>query len=312
MIVTVTPNPVLDLTFTVPSIVLNEVLRATHSQRDWGGKGFNVSRALQALGRSSVAMGFVGGATGRQLMRGLAELGVETDMVHIRGETRTNVVITTPVGEQFIKVNERGPEVLVDEARALERLVRERARPADVWALCGSLPPGLPTDFYAVLIEILHAAGAIVCLDTSGEPLRQGLLAQPDMIKPNVEEAAEVLGHSIQGPEEAARAVDRFLNFGIQWVALSLGADGLLLASQCERVWARPPIVQVRNAVGAGDASVAGLLWALTEGLPLSDMARWAVAAGTAAAVGEGVSVAGRQQVEAFVRQVTLMPWPGY
>ena len=311
MIVTVTPNPVLDLTFTVPDLVLNEVLRATHTRRDWGGKGFNVSRALLAMGAPSAAMGFVGGATGEQLARGLAEMGIETDLVHIRGETRTNVVITTPSGTPFVKANERGPTVLDEEAQALMRRVRERVQPGDLWALCGSLPPGLPADFYATLTEVLHAAGALVCLDTSGEPLRQAIRARPDLIKPNAEEAAAVLGCPVRGPIEAARAVDRFLALGIQRVALSLGADGLLLASKCNRVWAYPPAIEARNAVGAGDASVAGLLWGLTQALSLTDMARWAVAAGAAAAAGEGVSVADRAQVEAFVEQVTLRPWPG-
>lgn len=306
MIVTVTPNPVLDRTLTVPRIVLNEVVRATASRLDWGGKGFNVSRALQALGVESVAMGFVGGATGQMLERGLRDLGIATDFVHIAGETRTNIVVTDVGAEQYVKVNEAGPTVQAQELAAFFDQTRKRVRPGDIWVLSGSLPPGVPLDFYVQLIALVQARGAKALLDSSGEPLRLGCTAGPYLVKPNAVEAEEVTGREIGSKADALGAAEFFLCQGIELVALSLGADGLLLASKQQTVWARPPRMRARNPVGAGDALLAGIAWAMERGLPLEEMARWAVATGTAAAVREGVSVGTRAEVETLCEQIQI------
>ena len=306
MIVTVTLNPVLDRTLTVPRIIFNEMMRATSSRLDWGGKGFNVSRALQALGIESVAMGFVGGATGRMLERGLSDMGITTDFVHIAGETRTNVVITAADAERYVKVNEAGPAVQAEELAAFLDRARERVRPGDIWVLSGSLPPNVPPDFYAQLVALVQAKGAKALLDASGEPLRLGCAASPYLVKPNVVEAEEMTGQMINSDADALAAAEFFLNREIKLVALSLGAEGLLLASEQRAVGARPPDVQARNPVGAGDALLAGIAWALARESPVEEIARWGVASGTAAAVREGVSVGTRAEVEALYEQVQI------
>ena len=141
VIVTVTPNPVLDRTLTVPSIVFNEVIRATASRLDWGGKGFNVSRTLQALGVESVAMGFVGGATGRLLERGPSDIGIVTDFMRIAGETRTNIVITGADAERYAKVNEAGPTVRAEEPATFLDRAREKVRPGTSGFFPAACPP---------------------------------------------------------------------------------------------------------------------------------------------------------------------------
>ncbi len=311
MIVTVTPNPVLDRTLTVPRIVFDEVIRATASRLDWGGKGFNVSRALQALGVDSVAMGFIGGATGQMLERGLSDVGIVTDFVHIVGETRTNIVITDVDAERYVKVNEVGPTVRAEESAAFLDQVRERVRPGDIWVFSGSLPPGVPRDFYAQPIALVQTGRAKALLDSSGEPLWLGCAAGPYLVKPNTVEAEETTGQEINSDADALSAAEFFLHQGVELVALSLGADGLLLASKQRAVWARPPRVRARNPVGAGDALLAGIAWALERGLPLEEVARWGVATGTAAAVREGVSVGTRAEVEALYEQIRIDPVKG-
>lgn len=298
MIITLTLNPGLDHTLTVPRISFDEVLRATKARLDWGGKGFNVSRALMALGVDSLAMGLVGGATGQMLEWGLADLDIATDLVQIAGKTRTNVVVTDASAERHIKVNEAGPSIQPLELEALLDRVRERARPGDMWILSGSLPPGAPPGIYAHLIDLIHGGGARAVLDTSGEPLRLGCAARPLLVKPNANEAEEMMGRAIKSNADALEAAGFFLKQGIELVALSLGAGGLLLVSGQEAVRAFPPQVLVRNPVGAGDALLAGITWALRRELPLEDVARWGVAAGTAAAMREGVGVGSRAEVE--------------
>ncbi|HOT93468.1 MAG TPA: 1-phosphofructokinase [Anaerolineae bacterium] len=306
MIITVTPNPVLDHTLTVPKIAFDTVTRATAVRDDWGGKGFNVSRVLLALGVESTALGFVGGATGQRLAAGLAALGIPTDFVTIAGETRTNIVIAEADSARYVKVNEAGPTIQPEEIAQFLNKVRQRATPGDTWALCGSLPPGVPDDFYAQLIEILQPRGVRVLLDTSGAALRLGVEARPFLVKPNTEEAAAFVGQPVETRADAFRAAHAFLEHGIAQVALSLGAEGLLLATRDAAVFAVPPEVPVRNVTGAGDALLAGLAYALERNMPLVEQARWGVASGTASAMHEGIGVVTRESVEQVYTQTTV------
>jgi 1-phosphofructokinase family hexose kinase len=291
-IFTVTPNPGLDRTLTVPAILHNEVLRASEVRSDAGGKGFNVARALKALGMESTALGFLGGALGRRLEEELARLGVAGAFTPIAGETRTNFVVTTPDGNDHVKVNEPGPVIAAEELAAFHHLVAARIRPGDFWVMSGSLARGLPEDFYASLIRVVQWRGAHAVLDASGSALVAGLAAAPYLVKPNALEASQAVGVAIDGEEDAYRAAQTLLDRGVQMVALSLGADGLLLADPHRSVRVRPPVIRALNTVGAGDALLAGLVWALALGYPLEEAARWGVASGSAAAALPGVDFA--------------------
>lgn len=322
MIYTVTLNPSLDHTLTAPQFRYDEMVLASHQRLDWGGKGFNVSRTLQALGAESIALGLAGGATGRMLERGLRGLGITTDLVPLSGETRTNTVIIESATGRYIKVNEAGPAVQPTEQAALLDRIRgylHRGDPRrDLWVLAGSLPPGLPGSFYADLVETVQASGTRALLDASGEPLREGCAAAPFLVKPNAAEATEFARSALppdfqSRPEgddlddvQALSLARPFLDAGVEWVALSFGAGGLLLTSMQRAVRAIPPPVQASNPVGAGDALLAALAWALERDLPLEEAARWGVAAGTAAAVDEGVAVVARAEVQALYRQVVV------
>ena len=306
MIYTITLNPGLDRTLTVEAIRENEVLRATASRLDWGGKGFNVARGLHALGIPSVALGLVGGHTGQMLAEGLHALGIATDFVPIPGETRTNTVIAEAHSDRYIKVNEAGPAVPPEALDALRAQVRDLVTPGSDWAICGSLPPGVPTDFYAELVTLIQGAGARAYLDASGAAMQLGCAAAPFLIKPNAEEAHELTGITIDNLAAAQQAATHFLAQGVQMVALSLGAEGLLLATSEGSFHARPPQVTVRTLVGVGDALLAGILFALTQGMPLAEVARWGVAAGTAAAMLEGVDVGSLADVQAMAARVAV------
>jgi 1-phosphofructokinase family hexose kinase len=309
MIYTVTLNPALDRTLTVERIAFDEMVRATASRVDPGGKGFNVSRALAALGMESVALGFVGGAPGGLIGRRLNEAGIATDLVPVTGETRTNTVVVEAATARYVKVNEAGPAVGEQEVAALLDRVRGRVQAGDAWVPSGRLPPGAPPDLYAQLVGLVRERGARAFLDASGEPLRLGCAARPYLVKPNVAEAEETWGGRIQGDGDVHRAAAFFLRQGVELVALSLGAGGLLLSSAERAVRAAPPAVEVRNPVGAGDALLAGVVWALERGLGLEEVARWGVAAGTAAALREGVAAGARAEVEVLYEQTGVEEW---
>lgn len=279
-IYTVSVNPAIDLFLDVPEIVFDEVLRATAVRRVWAGKGFNVSRALQRLGGKSTALGFVGGYAGMAIRAGLEAEGIATDFVTVEEETRTNVMIVDLRAGRHIKVNQTGAPVSAAAQEKFRACVRRHLKPGDLWVLTGSLAPGLSTDFYVELIELLHAGGAWAALDTSGAALRAGCAARPELVKPNAAEAYDLTGERVTSMEDACRAVAAFHTAGAQRVALSMGAQGLLYSDGETLVHAAPPPVRVRTAVGAGDALLGGLVWALAQGMPSIEVARWGAATG--------------------------------
>ncbi len=306
MIYTLTLNPALDRELTVPELLFDQVLRASMLRVDYGGKGFNISRALAALGKESVAVGFVGGLTGQRIANGLAELGIRTDFVLIGSETRTNVSIVSQSQPHHLKVNEAGPTITPSEQEALLQKIQVLAQAGDWWVLSGSLPPGLSATVYAEIIRLVQAAGAQALLDTSGTPLRYGCEAGPFLAKPNTVEAGELTGRSVTSPQEAREAVILIHELGVRNILISLGKAGALLSTG-EHVWlAEPPQIQERNPIGAGDSAVAGLVWGLCHQLTWPEILRWSVACGAAAASLEGTAVGPKALVEQLSSQVSL------
>ena len=304
MIYTLTPNPSVDRSITIPEIRFNSVLRSQSVRLDWGGKGFNVSRALRQMGIDSVAMGWVGGGTGKMLADGLESLGIQTDFVWVEQDTRTNTMIIEADGDWHIKVNEPGPPITPADIEHLFQKVEGYAKKGDLWVLSGSLPPDVPVNFYADLIGLLGLRGARVYLDASGNALQLACQAGPYLVKPNVYEASQLAGFSIDDQADAKRAALAFLRMGCTYVALTLGETGLLLASQHEMVFAPAPKLHVRNTTGSGDALMAGMMVAQLQGMDLIEVARWGVAAGSASVETEGVSEFEVERVQALLEQV--------
>jgi 1-phosphofructokinase family hexose kinase len=304
MIVTVTLNPTLDKALAVPELRPGELHRARMLREDAGGKGINVSRALRAVGVESVITGFVGGATGRRLREALEAHGYDCRFVEVAGETRQNITLLDEAAGIYTKINEPGAAITPMDLVDLRAILLDLARPDAAFAFCGSLPPGAPEDAYAYLIDAVQSAGAYAFLDTSGAALRYGLEAEPFVLKPNAEEAAELLGRAIVGDEGYVAAVRDLAPFAA--VCLTRGADGLVFRMGDEIFLARAPLIAARSPVGAGDATLAGLLWALEDGVDLETTVRRAAACGTAAAMQEGTGVGERELVESLLPQVEV------
>ncbi|MDT3395943.1 1-phosphofructokinase family hexose kinase [Streptomyces sp. B1866] len=279
MILTVTLNAALDITYAVPRLRAHGEHRVTDVAERPGGKGVNVARVLAALGHGAVVTGFAGGPTGAVLRDRLAALagGVTDALVTIAGTTRRTVGVVDAESGATTQFNEPGPAVTAAEWSAFTDVYGQLLREASAVALCGSLPPGVPVGTYAQLIREAHAAGVPTLLDTSGEPLRRGIAARPDIVKPN---AAELAG--LTGSTEPLRAARDARRRGAHAVAASLGPDGMLAVTS-EGVWrATPPRRLKGNPTGAGDSAVAGLLSGLVEGLPWPERLARAVALATA------------------------------
>ncbi|WP_327001533.1 1-phosphofructokinase [Dactylosporangium sp. NBC_01737] len=279
MIVTVTLNPSLDRAVEVEALTRGEVIRATAAHLDPGGKGVNVSRALLANGVPSVAVLPCGGDEGGQLVRLLKGEGVEVLAVPITGRTRSNITLAEPDGT-VTKVNEPGPAMFRAEFDEITDRVLTRAGSADWVVLCGSVPPGLPDDSYALLCRRLRAAGIRVAVDTSGPALREAALAGATLLKPNRDELAEVVGAPLPDLAAVVEACQQLRAWGAGAVVASLGADGAVLVDTDGVIAGTCPVVRPRSTVGAGDALLAGFLAAGARGAAaLAEGLAWGAAA---------------------------------
>jgi 1-phosphofructokinase family hexose kinase len=281
MIICVTPNVSLDRTCIVERLVPGAVLRTDHALAVAGGKGLNVARSLHVLGHRPVTVGMIGGHTGSHVAALAREEGVDARWVEIRGETRTCMVIVSRETGMATGIYEAGPVVRADEWSAFERAVVQEAAHARVVCLCGSLPPGVPSDRYGSLVGQLRRT-TLVFVDTHGDPLASAIAADPTAVKINAEEAAALLGRRIVTLDEAVAAAATLSSSGISQVVVTLGRGGAVLAHSGGVYRAEPPDVDTASAVGSGDAFLAGYVAAQVEGADPVAALRCGVAAGAA------------------------------
>lgn len=273
VILTVTLNTALDITYQVAALTPHASHRVSEVRERPGGKGLNVARVLAALGHESVVTGFAGGPTGAVLRDLLTPLAPHDALVPVAGATRRTIAVVDGASGDTTQLNEPGPTVTPEEWAAFLSSYDSLLREAAAVALCGSLPPGIHVGAYAELVRRARAADVPVLLDTSGEPLRRGIAARPDLVKPNADELAQ-----LTGSREPLRATLDARRRGAHAVVASLGATGLLAATP-DGVWeASPPAPVKGNPTGAGDSAVAGLLSGLVEQLAWPDRLARAVA----------------------------------
>lgn len=264
MILTVTLNTALDITYRVRSLRPHASHRVSEVTERPGGKGVNVARVLAALGYEVTVTGFTGGATGRVVQEKLAAVpGVVDALVPVSGATRRTVAVVDDRSGDTTQLNEPGPTITPSEWSAFLAAYDDLLPAASAVALCGSLPPGVPVGAYAGLVRTARSFAVPVLLDTSGEALRRGVAARPDIIKPNADELAE-----LTGSHDPLRATQDARRRGAGAVVASLGPEGLLALTREGRWRATPPTPVRGNPTGAGDAAVAGLLSGLVEHLP--------------------------------------------
>jgi 1-phosphofructokinase len=306
MIVTVTLNPAIDRSLTVPRFELGKTNRGEVRRTDAGGKGINVAKALKQFGTEVCALGFVGGSNGHFILEALAASGIPADFTNVPGETRVNLKIHDPVYRTETELNEPGFQVLPEHLEAMKRKIREYGPRSDVMVFSGSLPPGAPPETFAELITIARALGAKCMLDTAGPALRRGLDAKPLLLKPNRAEVEALLQVRLRTRGDLVEAARKLLELGAEEVVISMGADGAVAATKHDVLSARPPTVVPRSSVGAGDAMVAALAYGEVERLSFRDSFRLAMAASAAAVTMEGSKVAELALVQSLLPQVRV------
>jgi 1-phosphofructokinase len=309
MIVTVTPNPSIDRTVALSApLTRGAVHRVTSATSEPGGKGVNVARALSLAGLDAVAV--LPAAESDPMVVALRTAGVAYRTVPVGGAVRTNLTITEVDGTTT-KLNEPGARLDATALDALTRSVLEYAESASWIVLSGSLPPGVPEDWYAGIVAQLASAPCRVAVDTSERPLDALAAAfgsaAPDVIKPNAEELAGLVGASPAELEQAAAqgnpmpvvaAANQLIERGVKTVLVTLGAAGAVLVDPSGSWMAAPPPIAPRSTVGAGDSALAGYVRAAVAGAEPPRRLQMAVAYGSAAAALPGSALPSPSQID--------------
>lgn len=306
-IVTVTPNPAVDLSTAVDRIVPVYKLRGTSQRRDPGGGGINVARVVKRLGGDVRAIYPAGGAMGDLLGRLLDAEGISSLALPIAGETREDFFVNeTSTGQQYRFILP-GPRLAEHEWKACLAAVAALQPFPRFLVGSGSLPDGVPDDFYAQLARLARQRGASMILDTSGPALAAAAAEGVDLIKPNLREMRELCGGTPEDPaawEAAARALVE--QGGARIMALTMGHRGAALVTRDKILRAKPLAINPLSAVGAGDSFLGALVSGLAAGQPLEHCFRIAVAAGAAALLNPGTDLGRQEDIVRLAREVAI------
>lgn len=258
MIITLTPNAGVDYTLQVSSFQLNDTIRATATAWGMGGKATDVSWILGKLGIPTRALGFAAGSNGQRMEAMLRERGVETDFVWVDGESRLNtILVVSGEGQSTIT----SPSLQVSPAHLSECMARYQnaLEGASCVVMGGSLPHGVPVDFYATAIRQARELHIPVIFDSSGRALLAGIKSGPSLIKPNQTELRDLLGYSPTSRPELKQAAEKLCAQYAANVIVTMGGDGALAVFQDASYFIHPLAIPVRSAAGAGDGVLAGM-----------------------------------------------------
>lgn len=306
MIITVTLNPALDKTVILPGFAVNTVNRVSATRLDPGGKGINVSKVVKALGGKTLALGVLGGAAGGYIQAAMDKMELPNDMVLTGEITRTNLKIIDPLLQTNTDINEPGGPVSEETLDAVWHKLTKAVKPGDTVVLAGKNPPGMPDSRLADWVTRLHGMKVYTCVDTVGEPMQQAIAAQPDIIKPNREELAEIAGRRMVTDDDVLTAARELVDRGVGLVTASLGADGAIFVTRNQAFRGYAPKVSVVSVVGAGDAMMAALTHYSAAGCSLEETARRSIAVSVASVMCSGSEAPELNMILPLIDQVHL------
>ena len=304
-IVTLTVNPAVDVAADAAEVRPVHKIRTFDERYDPGGGGINVARVVHELGGDTMAMFAAGGVTGQFVEEMLSQAGVPSSCISIHGPTRISLTVREQASGAEYRFVPQGPRL--ETAECANILEAVGAIKADWLVASGSLPPGVPPDFYASVANITARRGVKFALDTSGPALRAPLGHGIDLLKPSLGEFETIVGREYSKPSSrASRAVELVRSGAARMIALTLGGDGAILATADGALQLPAIAVKERTGVGAGDAFLAGLVLGLARGQSCEEALRLAIAAGAAAVAGIGTARVQRADIESLYRGFRL------
>lgn len=305
MILVVNLNPSLDKIYEIKQLQYGKAMRVEQMQNTAGGKGSHVASVINSLGEDCTVVGFLGGFIGAFIGDALKEKGIINEMTQIEAPTRSCLNVATGDGQQT-EFLEPGPWVTQEEQARFLLTYKRLLAEADMVVASGSLPQNLSVSFYRDLIELANAAGKRFLLDTSGAPFVEGIKAKPFFVKPNKDEIEAFSGKKIDSIESAIVQLHELQALGIKMPGISLGAEGSVVGTADAVYHALPPKMEVINAVGSGDAYVAGLAVGLKRNLTDAESIRLAAACGTANVCERESGFIREEQVELLKNRIMI------
>jgi 1-phosphofructokinase family hexose kinase len=305
LILTVTINPSVDRNIEVDRLVFEDRAYILSRKDSAGGRGMNASRVLHSFGAKTLAIVTSGGVNGPRLEKLAAKSGFPVKTVPIHNEIRVNLTITDKQG-LAIRLNERGPKIAPEELKRIEKVVANRLESADWLMLCGSIPPGVSSDFYTKLIRLARERKVKTLLDTDGDALLHGIEAGPTIVSPNQPEAERLLNRALITRAQFLEAATRIKAMGAEAVILSLGSRGVVAVNENQLLEVIPPRTDAVSPLGAGDALAAAYVWAAAKKKDFPECVRWAVAAGTAKTMQPGLVFASLEQTKEVYKSVEV------
>lgn len=306
MIITITANPAVDISYPLDELVIDDVNRVASVSKTAGGKGLNVARVVRQLGEEVGASGFLGGSLGNFIREEVKRQNIHDRFVEIAGDTR-NCIAILHNGNQT-EILESGPTISEEEQEKFLDAYEEFISEASVITISGSLPKGLSSDFYGQLIELGAQAKTDVYLDTGGDMIRDLLTRaeKPFLIKPNESEFADIVGVESVTKEDAVRHLADDLFAGVEWVVVTLGADGAVVKQGANIYEIDIPTVEVVNPVGSGDAVIAGLAVARKRRLDVERMISFGLTMGVLNAMEETTGSVDVEKLSEIESQVVV------
>jgi 6-phosphofructokinase 2 len=298
-IVTITMNPALDSSTSVQQVVAEDKLRCRAPSHEPGGGGINVSRAISHLGGESTTVFLAGGPNGELLTSLLQDEGIACSPIRVAANTRNNLVVNERTSDRQYRFAMPGGTVERAEWEGVLSELEDLSPTPDFVVASGSLPPGVPDDFYRRVVKLGSRLGCRVVVDTSGTPLERAAAKGLYLVKPNLREFRQMTGRELHDDVEIERSVRNAVKRGIaEVVLLSLGAGGAILGTAEGVVRFRTPTVEIRSKIGAGDSMTAGAVLSLSRGADVQDAAMYAVAAGAAAVMTPGTELCRKEDTD--------------
>ncbi len=305
-ILTVTFNPAIDKSTTIPSIAPEKKLRCSFPRFEPGGGGINVARAIKKLGGNAKAIYPAGGHTGNFLNELLKKEGVPIQSIQIKSYTRENLIVLDTSSNQQYRFGMPGSEVYEEEWKQCLDLI-EQEPDVEFIVASGSLPPGVPKNIYAQIATICKNKGAKLIVDTSGEALQFAANEGVYLLKPNLAELSSLVGKEEINAELVDEVAKEIIRKGqCEIIIVSLGPIGAVLITKEEHIHATPPAVKKKSTVGAGDSMVAGIVLSLSKGGNMEQALRYGVACGTAATMNPGTELCRLEDVERLYKIIRV------
>ncbi|MDT0643859.1 1-phosphofructokinase family hexose kinase [Zunongwangia sp. F363] len=304
-IITLTVNPALDIYTHLDKVEPEKKMRSNSPKKDPGGGGINVSRVIKRLGGDTKAIYTCGGFTGKIFTGLLKKENIDLEAVEVKNEMRQSFAIHEDATGDLYRIGFPGEELLESEFHALlEKL--ENLPEAEFLVASGSLPPGVPEDFYSQVAKIAQRKNMKFVLDTSGKALAAGLKEGAYLVKPNLDELEDLSGRKAESMEDRKEMLQEVIQkYSLEIIVHSLGPDGAFLATREAVTHFAAPKVKPNSSIGAGDSMVGGLMYSLAAGKSLEEAVKFGLACGSATLISPGTELLQKEDAEKFYKELS-------